>query len=206
MHIRSSKTLQQIPGLRKRSDTARILLTKRTRRVTLGFGRCFFSSLLLLLVCLAAATDLRADTISGTIKDPSGAVVAGARIEITGRNLTQAIVLTSDETGKFTAPDLAAGKYSVRVIKEGFEDLVTAVDLQGTTERSLKLTIATQQTEVRVSERSLAFANSDPAYRQLRGIALGSTFRCENFSLPADVGTFVLRSGTITFWLRSMDM
>ena len=60
-------------------------------------------------------------------------------------------------------------------------------------------TIAEQQVQINVTEKNLAFANSDPFYRQLRGIGLGSTFRCENFSLPADVGTFELQSGTITF-------
>jgi len=199
MHIRSSRTPQRIPGLPKPNYVLRIFLINRTRRGALSFGRSLFSSLLLLLVCLAAANGLRADTISGTIKDPSGAVVAGARIEITGGNLTQAMVLTSDESGNFTAPDLSAGKYTVRVSKEGFEELVTSVDLHGTADLPLKLTIAEQQVSINVTEKSLAFANSDAFYRQLRGIGLGATFRCENYSLPVDVGTFQLKSGTITF-------
>jgi len=172
---------------------------KRTMRGALSFRRSLFSSLLLLLVCLAAANALRADTISGTIKDPSGAVVADARIEITGGDLTQAMVLTSDESGKFSAPNLSIGQYTIRVIKEGFEELVTSVDLHGTADLPLKLTIAEQQTSINVTEKSLAFANSDAFYRQLRSIGLGATFRCDNFSLPADVGTFQLKSGTITF-------
>src|SRR5262245_18249573 len=96
----------------------------RSERATLSLGRSLFASLLLLLLCLAAAKDLKADTISGTVKDPSGAVVVGARIEITGGSLAQALVLTSDESGKFTAADLIAGKYTVRVTKGGFEELV----------------------------------------------------------------------------------
>src|SRR5215472_15048204 len=188
-----------IAGRLKRAEVAKMLLKNPRERTVPGFERSFLTSLLFLLVCLATATNLRADTITGTVQDPSGAVVAGARIEITGGSLPQPIVLTSDASGKFSVPDLAAGKYSVRVTKEGFEDLVTTIDLQGTTELPLKLTIATQQTEVRVSEKSLAFANSDPFYRQLRGLGLGAAFRCDNFSLPADVGTFQLQSGTITF-------
>src|SRR5207245_9801767 len=164
MHIRSSRTPQRIPGLPKRNDVGRIFLIKRTRRVALGFGRSLFSSLPLLLVCLAAANGLRADTISGTIKDPSGAVVAGARIEIKGGNLTQAMVFTSDESGKFTAPDLSAEKYTVRVSKEGFEELLTSVELHGTADLPLKLTIAEQQTSINVTEQSLALANSYAFY------------------------------------------
>ena len=162
-------------------------------------GRFFFlRASTLALLCLALTTPLRADTISGTVKDPSGAVVAGARIEITGGNLTQAIVLTSDESGKFAAPNLDPGKYSVRVVKDGFNDLVTTVDLHGASELPLTLTIAAQQTNINVTGKSAAFANSDPIYRQLRDVGLGGTYHCENFTLPLDVGTFVLNSGTIT--------
>ena len=191
---------QVILRLLKRSEVVKVFPTKPIAGVApRSFGHCFLHSLLLLLLGLAAGKDLRADTISGTIKDPSEAVVAGARIEITGGNLTQPIVLTSDESGNFKAPELSEGKYTVRVNKEGFEELVTSVDLHGTADLALKLMIAEQQVQINVTEKNLAFANSDAFYRQLRGIGFGATFRCENFSLPVDVGTFLLKSGTITF-------
>ncbi|HXJ17950.1 MAG TPA: carboxypeptidase regulatory-like domain-containing protein, partial [Candidatus Polarisedimenticolia bacterium] len=145
------------------------------------------------------ASQAGADTISGTVKDPSGAVVAGARIEITGGQVSQPIVLTSDESGKFAATNLSLGQYSVRVVKEGFEDFVTTVDLRGAANLVFVLTVATQQTRVSVTETSKAFANSDPLYRKLRDIGLGDTYRCENFILTMDVGRFELKSGTITF-------
>jgi hypothetical protein len=154
---------------------------------------------ILALVCMALATQLRADAISGTVKDPSGAVVAGARIEISGGGLAQAIVLTSDETGKFAAPNLNPGSYSVRVAKDGFDDLVTAVELKGAAQLTLRLTIAAQKTSVNVSEKNSAFANSDAGYRLLRDLGLGETYRLENFTLNMDAGTFQFKSGTITF-------
>ena len=150
------------------------------------------------LLCLALAPELRADTISGTVKDPSGSVVVGARIEIAGGSLPQPIVLASDESGKFAAPNLPPGKYTVRVTKEGFDDIVTTLDLHGAAELPFSLTISSQTTRVNVNEKSSGFANSDPAYRQLRDVGLGDTYRCENFTLPMDVGTFELKSGTIT--------
>ncbi len=153
----------------------------------------------LALVCLALTPALRADTISGVVKDPSGGVIIGARIEITGGNLVQPLVLASDDSGRFTAPNLEAGKYEVRVGKEGFDDFVTEVDLHGTADLALSLKITAPETRITVSEKSTAFANSDAVYRQLRDIGFGHTFRCENFILPMDVGTFELKSGTITF-------
>ena len=144
------------------------------------------------------ATELRADTISGLVKDPSGSVVASARIEITGGNLSQPIELVTDESGKFAAPNLVSGTYAVRVFKEGFDEIVTAVDLRGTADLQLRLTIAAQQTSIKVTEKSMAFANSDAVYRQLRDVGLGDSYRCEKFVLNLDAGTFELKSGTIT--------
>jgi len=151
------------------------------------------------LVCLIFASELRADSISGTVKDSSGAVVIGARIEITGGILPQPVVMVSDDSGKFVAADLGAGKYSIVVEKEGFEDNVTEVELHGTAVLTIKLTIAAQQTRITVSEKSTAYVNSDTAYRQLRDDGLGDTYRCENFTLSMDVGTFEFKNGTITF-------
>src|SRR6267142_2466651 len=163
-----------------------------------GRFRFLYPSMVALL-CLVLARPVRADAVSGTVKDPSGAVVVGARIELTGGNLSQPLLLTSDESGKFVAPNLSAGKYSLRVAKEGFDDLVTTVDLHGTADLPLSLTIAAQQNSVTVNEKSSAFANSDAAYLQLRNDGSGDIFRCENFTLAMDVGTFELKSGTITF-------
>ena len=162
-----------------------------------GRFRFLYPSMVALL-CLVLARPVRADAVSGTVKDPSGAVVVGARIELTGGNLAQALLLTSDESGKFVAANLSAGKYSLRVAKEGFDDLVTTVELHGTADVPLNLSITAQQTSVTVNEKSSAFANSDAVYRQLRNVGLGDTLRCENFTLPMDVGTFELKSGTLT--------
>jgi Peptidase family M1 domain/Carboxypeptidase regulatory-like domain len=158
-----------------------------------------FSLLFVFLFGLLSAPQLRADTISGTVKDPSAAVIAAADIEITGASLPQPLILVSDQAGRFVAPNLLPGKYSIRVAKEGFENLVTSVDLHGTLDLPLTLTISAQQTSVTVNANSTAFANSDPLYRQLRSVAPVEAYHCENFVLPMDVGTFTLKSGSLTF-------
>jgi Peptidase family M1 domain/Carboxypeptidase regulatory-like domain len=151
------------------------------------------------LLALMAPVWLHADTISGTVQDPSGAVIAGARIEITGGDLSQPIVLSSDGLGKFASPDLKPGMYSVRVTREGFEPLLKTVMLPGAGPLQLTLSIATQQEVISVPAKSLAFANSDPVYRQLRGLGLGDSFRFDNFALICDAATFHFQKGTLTF-------
>jgi hypothetical protein len=158
-----------------------------------------FSTLVIASLSLGFATCLRADTISGTVKDSSGAVVPGAHIEISGGGLSQPLILTSDDDGKFAAPNLPPGKYFVRVTKDGFDELVTTADLKGTIELPLSLKISAQQTQVTVTEKNLAFANSDKTYRALRDDGLGESFQCAEYTLNMDAGTFHLKSGTFTF-------
>jgi hypothetical protein len=152
-----------------------------------------------LLVWLAFPTWLRSETISGTVQDPSGAVIAGARIEIAGKDLAQPLVLSSDGLGKFVSPELKPGTYMVRVARDGFELLVKTVDLQSSIQLQLTLAIAKQQVSVTVAGKGLAFANSDPIYRQLRGIGLGQAFRLDNFTLVWDVATFQFQKGILIF-------
>jgi len=157
-----------------------------------------FGTRLALILLLVAPAILHAQIISGTVLDPSGAVVAGARIEITGGDLTQPIILSSDGQGKFTSSELKPGSYSVRVVREGFEPLVKTVDLRAAVELQLTLAVAKQQENISVMGKSLAFANSDQLYKQLREVGLGSTYHLDNFTLTWDAGTFHFEKGTLT--------
>jgi Peptidase family M1 domain/Carboxypeptidase regulatory-like domain len=151
-----------------------------------------------LALCACAATIIRADTISGTVKDPDGLLVPSAQVEITGGNLSAPIRLTTGQDGKFIAPDLKPGKYTVRVTREGFDPLITAVDLHGAIDLQLALILAAQQTNVTVTAKSSGYANSDPLYLQLRNSGLGDTFKVENMSLGVDVGSLHFKTGTLT--------
>src|SRR5258708_35704148 len=153
---------------------------------------------LALLLCLTSPVLLHAETISGTVLDPSGAVIVGARIEISGGELSQPIIFSSDARGRFVSPDLKPGNYSLRVTREGFEPLVKTVDLLGMAELELKLAIAKQRETVTVLGKGRAYANTDPIYRQLRTIGLGETFRFDDFTMHLDAATFHFQKGTLT--------
>jgi hypothetical protein len=147
---------------------------------------------------LGGSLPLRAETISGVVQDQSGAVIAEAHIEISGGDLSQPVVLSSDGLGKFASPDLKPGTYTVRVSRDGFEPLTRTVDLRGALQLQLTLTVAKQQINISVEEKSRAFANSDPVYRQLRQIGIRQTFRIDHFSLTWDTATFQFEKGTLT--------
>jgi hypothetical protein len=59
-------------------------------------------------------------TLSGTVKDPSGAVLPGAQVVIKNLGTGAERTLTSDSAGQYVAPSLAPGDYSIRVTASGF--------------------------------------------------------------------------------------
>src|SRR5271169_350296 len=97
-------------------------------------------AIILGVISLGFSLTARADTISGTVKDPSGAVVVGAQIEISGGDLAKPILLTAGGGGRFNSPDLKPGKYTVRVTSIGFEPESKEVELHGTVELQFSLT------------------------------------------------------------------
>ena len=149
---------------------------------------------------------LHAETISGTVLDPTGAVVPAAHIEITGGDLSQPVALTSDGLGKFSSSDLKPGTYFVKVTREGFEPGLTTVELRAgaAAQIEIRLAIAQQKVTISVPSKHMEFANSDSFYRQLRDIGIGESFRFDDFTLHVDAGTFQFQKGILTF-LKPVD-
>src|SRR5712671_6016790 len=75
-----------------------------------------FFALLFLLTFAAVA-----GTVQGTIKDPSGAVVAGAQISVRDAAGLTVRTVSSDGQGRFSVDGLDPGAYSVIVDRAGFE-------------------------------------------------------------------------------------
>src|SRR5712691_404515 len=73
---------------------------------------------------LAAFAQSDRGTITGTVSDPAGAVVAGAPIEI--RNVETGVVnrAASSATGNYTLAQLPAGQYELSVTVAGFKKYV----------------------------------------------------------------------------------
>ena len=86
----------------------------------------FYRAFLVLVAAIAAAGAIPAKaqivggTIAGTVHDSSGATVAGATVTV--RNLQTGLTrtLTTGRDGRFSAPSLPVGRYSVTVVARGF--------------------------------------------------------------------------------------
>jgi hypothetical protein len=59
-------------------------------------------------------------SIAGTVRDASGAAIPGAKVEIRNTETGSTRVLLSDAAGRYAAPSVPIGPYSVSAAKEGF--------------------------------------------------------------------------------------
>ena len=76
-------------------------------------------------------------TLSGTVNDPSGAVIAGARVAIANKDTGVSRTVTTDSAGLYSAPNLLPGPYEVTITATGFST---------TKESNITLTVGAQQT------------------------------------------------------------
>src|ERR671926_311003 len=96
----------------------------RTTPVLGKFPRIqFFAAFILTLLivpAIFAQSQATTGTIQGTVVDTNGATVSGANIEIKNLDTNATRALTTDDEGRFTAPLLQPGNYSVSASKQGF--------------------------------------------------------------------------------------
>lgn len=89
------------------------------------------SVVLLLLPVKAMAQTASTGVVSGTVRDPTGAVVPGARVELLDTATNQLRVQTTNEAGSYTFTNLPPGIYKVTVSMSGFRTaVVPAVRIQ----------------------------------------------------------------------------
>src|SRR6266567_3851239 len=113
------------------------------------------TALLAWLLLGAPATFAQVDTgtILGTIQDPTGAVIPGAKVTLTNEGTGIALVTTSAADGTYIFTPIRIGIYSVTVEKEGFQTVVRPdVPLHVTEQVKVDVTLSpgqvTQQIEV----------------------------------------------------------
>jgi hypothetical protein len=103
--------------------------------------------LLILLTAVASAQTFRG-TILGTVTDPTGAVVPGAKITVKNINTGLERSTSTDVDGNYTIPELPIGTYEVRVDRENFVSARVenvAVEVAGERRVDVKLSIGPVQ-------------------------------------------------------------
>src|SRR5439155_12845172 len=102
-------------------------------------------------------------TILGTVRDQSGAVIAGCvvTVENTGTSLRRAMVA---EAGSYTAPNLEPGAYKVKMEMPGFQ-VAEYTNIQLLARQTIRIdgqmTVATQAETVSVTAEAAPVINTE---------------------------------------------
>ena len=110
----------------------------------------------LALTCVSAAFGqgaVTSGTVSGDVNDNSGAVIPGAKVTLINSGTAAQRQVMTDSAGRFTATQLPAGRYEIRVEKDGFKmatvkDFVLNVGAEPTVKFTLDVGQVSQTVEV----------------------------------------------------------
>ena len=104
------------------------------------------------LVSVSAAWAIDASgTITGVVRDPSGAVVVGADVALLTAQQTNVRSTRTGPDGRFSLDKVSAGRYLLLVSFAGFADRRTAVQVSGTAPVSVDVTLDPTPVEAEVT-------------------------------------------------------
>lgn len=108
-------------------------------------------------IFVQAQTTVSTGTILGTVIDPSGAVVGGARITITNKATGQVITTSTTSAGTYASGALTPGEYVVRVEAKGFRtsELLLTVQVSAVAPGNVTLEVGRESEVVEVQSTAL---------------------------------------------------
>ncbi|MGA8669461.1 MAG: carboxypeptidase-like regulatory domain-containing protein, partial [Terracidiphilus sp.] len=98
-----------------------------------------------------ATTSLR-----GVVKDPSGALVAGATITLTDNSTGKTLSATANSTGLYVFPQIFPSKYTIKVAAPGFGEQSKTAELLVNQPANIDFTLTVQSSSVTVDVSAAA--------------------------------------------------
>ncbi len=135
------------------------------RKWFLSFWCVFFVGFSALLPSALAQYAETTGTVRGTVKDASGAVVAGAEVTISGPALVASKTVTSDSAGEYRFGELPPGVYTVTVVASGFRkaiksDIILETGRRLSINMDLEVGAVTEIVEVKAAAATLDTSTS----------------------------------------------
>lgn len=133
---------------------------QRTQTVRIG---ALTAVVFLILSTAAMAQTIVTGAVSGTITDPTGAVVSSATLTLASTGTGEASVMQSGTSGLYNFPLLKPGQYSLKVEKDGFKTVVQTlqVRLGQTVTVDVKLEVGDRSTTVEVTAQGAMIQTQD---------------------------------------------
>ncbi|HET9696805.1 MAG TPA: carboxypeptidase-like regulatory domain-containing protein [Terriglobales bacterium] len=152
-----------------------------------------------LLVSVASAQSDKG-TLSGTVLDPSGAVVPNATVTATGTQTGAVYTAVTTSSGAYRIPNISVGTYNVKVVSSGFKTAEsTGVVIQVNTVASLDISLtigtATDVTTVSADAPSLQTESADigtvVSTKQIQDLPIALNSTGQSFLRSAETFVFL---------------
>jgi hypothetical protein len=144
-------------------------------------------SLFLALVALPLAAQQFYGTITGTVSDPSGAVVPNASVKVTNVDTNVTVASKTNNAGVYVTSYLTIGTYRVEAEASGFKKSIAekvTVDVGSSPQVNLALAVGQSNESVTVTEANAPILQTQQADL---GQSVGSS---ELMNLPIEAGTY----------------
>ena len=129
-----------------------MLTNHRVSPSAVRFSVILAAVLVLLCAGVMAQTTVATGSIVGSVTDPSGAVLSGAKVSITNTGTGQTIETTSNSAGTYNSGALQPGTYKVQVTQKGFTTVstTTSVLVGNTATVNAKMSLGQETTTIEV--------------------------------------------------------
>jgi hypothetical protein len=138
---------------------------RQPKFMALRFSVAVVAAILLLLpIGLFGQATVGSGSIVGTVTDPSGAVLTGAKVTVVNTSTGQTIELTSNSAGAYNSGSLQPGTYKVTVAQKGFSTVssTTTVQVGNISTVNAKMSLGQESTTIEV-QASTVQVNTEQA-------------------------------------------
>src|SRR5260370_14704370 len=139
-------------------------MTKHPRLFVVHFINQPVCLALVLLTSIVSFAQTESATMSGTVMDRSGAVVADAKIEVTNSDTNVRTATTTNKSGIYVVTGLRPGRYRMAVAKEGFRSIVVTditLNVQDVVSRNFNLDVGAFSESITVTADQIKVNTND---------------------------------------------
>lgn len=157
--------MRHVPASRAVGASLQITRTATKKSGRIPFLTFWAALSLSVLACeLFAQTTINTGSIVGTVSDPSGAVISGARVTIANVATGRVIDLTTNSAGAFNSGALIPGNYMARFSAKDFSPVAvpTVVQVGNTATINATLQVGPDKTIVEVQEYATGVNTEQP--------------------------------------------
>jgi hypothetical protein len=132
------------------------------------FNTCLAYSRFVILFCAlmsaSSFAQMETATVSGTVMDHSGAVIADAQVELTNSGTNFTATTRTNRSGIYVVPSLKPGRYRIGVTKIGFKRVVVTdviLNVQDVVSRNFSLEVGAVSESITVTADQLNVNTTD---------------------------------------------